>query len=397
MDLQAPAPPWCNMPRINIACTLLCLCLFGQYVAASTSLLGTRSRWHAVLMRHAMRSVLGSVHPFQDSGAAPSSQSGANALPELMRKIAEKPSWPAHSGSSSLHSESAAGNASNVAALLDRKADVDAKNPEGLTAFQLALSMGHKEVAQLVYKYGGADKDSLQSIHWAVLNGNVDLVSLLLSQGADVNARFKDGSSVLHLAVRNKYTAVVDILLKSKAYVNIQSSNGTTPLHIAAQDGHGMIAFLLIANHAEFDIRDNDGFTPLDRAIAGGQLLLVSLLIKVGARLDSQINYFGIWGTGLHLAAMNGHADVVACLIGAGVPVSSTDGAGRYPLHYAAMGGHADVVGMLLSAGARPLDQDLFQTSALYYAFRAGHDCIVSMFLAHLAGTAVDGEKSPSK
>lgn len=59
--------------------------------------------------------------------------------------------------------------------------------------------------------------------------------------------------------------------------------------------------------------------------------------------------------TALHLAAREGHLEVVAILINAGAETSATTRIGDYtPLHLAGGAGHADVVGALLGAGANP-------------------------------------------
>ena len=59
--------------------------------------------------------------------------------------------------------------------------------------------------------------------------------------------------------------------------------------------------------------------------------------------------------TALHLAAREGHAEIVDVLIGAGAETGATTRIGDYtPLHLAGGAGHAEVVGALLEAGADP-------------------------------------------
>ena len=57
--------------------------------------------------------------------------------------------------------------------------------------------------------------------------------------------------------------------------------------------------------------------------------------------------------TALHMAALEGHADVVSVLLGAGAEVGATTRIGAYtPLHLASQGGHGAVVRALLEKGA---------------------------------------------
>lgn len=54
----------------------------------------------------------------------------------------------------------------------------------------------------------------------------------------------------------------------------------------------------------------------------------------------------------LHLAAWQGHTDVVRLLLDRGADVNACGDGGRTPLHYAAHHGHLEVIDLLLAAGA---------------------------------------------
>jgi ankyrin repeat protein len=49
-------------------------------------------------------------------------------------------------------------------------------------------------------------------LHEASANGNVELVKLLIDNGADVNARSDDGKTPLDFAVEYKRDEIVDLL-----------------------------------------------------------------------------------------------------------------------------------------------------------------------------------------
>ena len=97
-----------------------------------------------------------------------------------------------------------------------------------------------------------------------------------------------------------------------------------------------------------------------------GLLKGVRFLLDAGAR--PELEYYD-GGTALHLAAKNGHSQVVSALVAAGASVDApTGGLGRTPLHLAAAAGHAEAVSVLLQAGASPLIRGRDDSSALQLA-----------------------------
>jgi ankyrin repeat protein len=97
----------------------------------------------------------------------------------------------------------------------------------------------------------------------AALNGDVDLVNLLISKDAEVN---KKGWAPLHYAATNGNDAVVKVLLDHSAYVDAGSPNGTTPLMMAARGGHVSTVKLLLDNGADLNVKNQLGLTALDFA-----------------------------------------------------------------------------------------------------------------------------------
>ena len=87
-------------------------------------------------------------------------------------------------------------------------------------------------------------------LHCATTCNNVELVELLLSRRADVDARDGDGDSPLHLAADVR---IFRLLLAAGASVDTTNKNGRTPLHneteYADSDGdHGILRLLLEAD-----------------------------------------------------------------------------------------------------------------------------------------------------
>ena len=68
------------------------------------------------------------------------------------------------------------------------------------------------------------------------MNNATNTAEVLLKNGADVNAKNKDGDTPLHHAARNSNYNTVEVLLKNGADVNAKNKNGDTPLHWAEKE-----------------------------------------------------------------------------------------------------------------------------------------------------------------
>jgi ankyrin repeat protein len=85
---------------------------------------------------------------------------------------------------------------------------------------------------------------------------------------------------------------------------------------------------------------------------------------------------------GLHIAAINGNAQIVAILIKAGAQIDIKDPLGDTPLFYAADRGEPDICKMLLDAGASPEAQNRSGVTPLMTAARRGNTEVVRLLLA---------------
>ena len=114
------------------------------------------------------------------------------------------------------------------------------------------------------------DWNGMTPLHEAASNYNVEIVRLLLQNGADVNAKSKGGYIPLHYAVIDGRTDIFDILhllVENGADLEAQSSNGGRALHSAAYHGHlPFIQELISRYHVDINARTNDGDTALTLA-----------------------------------------------------------------------------------------------------------------------------------
>jgi ankyrin repeat protein len=100
----------------------------------------------------------------------------------------------------------------------------------------------------------------------------VDVAQWLLSIGVDANAQEDDHRTPLHFAVANGRLELVQILLGHGADVNAAAGrDNRTPLHKASERGHVNIVQLLIQNGADVYARDESQSTPLHLASSKGE------------------------------------------------------------------------------------------------------------------------------
>lgn len=85
-------------------------------------------------------------------------------------------------------------------------------------------------------------------LHEAVLNGDLDILSLLIDHGAQTNIQDNSGSTPLHWAAKLGHESVVSLLLRQQSAPTMLDANaeGLTPLRLAIRNGHGRIVKMLL-------------------------------------------------------------------------------------------------------------------------------------------------------
>jgi serine/threonine-protein phosphatase 6 regulatory ankyrin repeat subunit B len=109
------------------------------------------------------------------------------------------------------------------------------------------------------------------ALTWAAHAGHSDMVELLLDRGADIDAKDGYHMSALIQAAAEKHRDVVELLLKKRASTEGQDkANGMTALMWAvANEGSKEIVEMLLEHGADFEVEDNEGETALMQAEHG--------------------------------------------------------------------------------------------------------------------------------
>ncbi|NWZ46671.1 CSKI2 protein, partial [Haliaeetus albicilla] len=213
------------------------------------------------------------------------------------------------------------------------------------------------------------DADGFSALHHAALGGSLDLISLLLEAQATVDIKDSNGMRPLHYAAWQGRVEPVRVLLRASASVNMASLDGQIPLHLSAQYGHYEVSEMLLQHQSNPCLINKAKKTPLDLACEFGRLKVAQLLLNSHlcvALLEGQSkdatdpNYT----TPLHLAAKNGHKEIIRQLLKAGIEINKQTKTGT-ALHEAALYGKTEVVRLLLEGGVDVNIRNTYNQTAL--------------------------------
>ncbi|XP_064482060.1 uncharacterized protein LOC135394918 [Ornithodoros turicata] len=202
-------------------------------------------------------------------------------------------------GMTALHMAAAAGHESVVRMLLN-SSGVQADEPtvqEGMYPLHLAAQGGHVAVASLLLSRATSqlhcvDKTGRTPLHVAAANGKREMVGLLHSQGAEINAADNMGWTALHFAARHGYLGVVKILVENGAYAKAITKDGKVALCLAAAEGHyDIISYLLKKDHDTTDLMDDKHFL-IDLMVSGKvhqNRPMVDFILASNAPIDTAV------------------------------------------------------------------------------------------------------------
>ncbi|PMD61429.1 ankyrin, partial [Hyaloscypha bicolor E] len=145
----------------------------------------------------------------------------------------------------------------------------------------------------------------------------------------------------------NGHVEVVRLLLDQGADVIVADKHGWTPLISAASNGKvDVVKLLLAVDRVEPDLKDRTGRTPLFYAAKNGNKAIIELLLAINrVDVDSR-DYYN--STPLSIAARMGHGDVVALFLTKGHALNIEDNFGRTPLWWAKKNGYLEIADLLL-------------------------------------------------
>ncbi|HEX6162340.1 MAG TPA: ankyrin repeat domain-containing protein [Vicinamibacterales bacterium] len=152
-----------------------------------------------------------------------------------------------------------------------------------------AAARGDRDAVKALLKnaadVNAAQGDGMTALHWASMNGDLELAQMLIYAGANVRATTRLGTyTPLYLASQQGHAGVVQALLKAGGDVKAGTPNGTTPLMVAAVSGNVDAVRALVEAGADVNGKDGvRGQTPLMYAAASNRAAVIEYLASKGA------------------------------------------------------------------------------------------------------------------
>jgi ankyrin repeat protein len=254
-----------------------------------------------------------------------------------------------------------------VRAALARKADVNAAQVDGTTALHWAAERDDVELAELLLTVGARvsarTREGVTPLQLAAINGSARMLGRLIRSGADPNAPLTPaGDTALMLASRTGDTGAIRLLLEARADVNAEESwGGTTALMWAVAQRHAEAARMLIAAAADVNARSHYVAAANGRGFEGRT--------PVASRTEENVEEFASgWLTPLMFAARDGGLELVRVLVGAGADVDAVAGDGKTALALAIFNGNYDVASFLVDRKADVNKADAQRFTPLFWA-----------------------------
>ncbi len=265
--------------------------------------------------------------------------------------------------------------------LASESPDLLRRSSDGETPLQRAVVRGWKPVVEYLLDLGVppdvvVDKeDRGTALHRVARAGNLELATLLLDRGADVNVRGNSRETPLHCAVRAGHRAMAELLIQRGAALDLQTEPavgraysgwegeyyGNTPLHLAAYYGLPTLVDLLVQRGASVYSLNRNGLSPLFAAVVGRQddcvarLLAAGSPVNVNALVSLRIgnNPTRVSVNPVQWAAYESEHELLKRLLESGGSPYTRIAAGPTLLHWAAYRGDDSLAELLLAAGAQ--------------------------------------------
>jgi ankyrin repeat protein len=267
--------------------------------------------------------------------------------------------------------------------------DVIAASSEGNADELRRLLQSNRKLSRAQYWY-------TQPLHFAVRDGHLEAVKLLIQAGADPEWNGMYDGSLIEMALDRGYTEIARLLEDARQRAGRVAPDEDLPIHQAAQsDDVKRVRRMLDADPSLLERGDRIGGSPLHRAVIGSARQVIGLLLDRGANIHAfhstsrgggggwcatgvQAIDLAIWGWNL-LAWAKGDVKTARLLVARGAEhdltvasaLGDTDRVkailaenpsairdlranGRRPLSAAVEFRHDAIVTLLLDAGADP-------------------------------------------
>jgi ankyrin repeat protein/uncharacterized protein YegL len=287
---------------------------------------------------------------------------------------------------------------------LDRKEDED--DTEITWPLFIACEKGDVNLFTQIMRYCSKElsvdrqnKKGCYCLWIAACNKHVDIVTQLLSRGADPNMVNIKGENSIVPACQKSAVRVVEVLLIAHARLDLYDKKRDNPFLLCCRTGQSVILemFLQRLNPDELkeihnQIADIDGFNPLLASTELNKLECIKVCHTYHADLEwktAPTNQILPGSTALHLACFYDRLESLKLLIELGADLRATTSVGQYNcMHIAVRRGHGRIIGYLMNYNVDLRDYLLAQKdesgqSPAYYAQISGNEEIYKEYFCN--------------
>ena len=306
--------------------------------------------------------------------------------------------------------------------LLDNGALINCRTNNGVTPLMIAVREGQEDIVELLIKnkclLNLRDDVYESALKIAVVDRKINILKILLQHNPVVDLIDAKGYTPLNIACLNGFTDIVMALVENHANINRQDAFGRVPVMAAARHGHTEVVQFLLEKGADARVVSSEGKTAVQYAQENNHIETINVLQNTGTDLgfafaekenlqqntisaedkckflldiceskkdlhrltelldtNIDIDFKNVNGqTGLLLAVLRGHIEVVNILLSRNANINVKDNYGTTALVHAVQTGSMDLTGKLIESGADLEVRDQFGNDITTIAHENGNE-----------------------
>lgn len=277
-----------------------------------------------------------------------------------------------------------------IKALLDCKANLNARDSQGNTLLHAAIRWNTKNSSILLIASGiDINAHALNgntAIHDAVTLGMTEIVELLITKGANLEVRDVDGNTPFMKAIKTGFIPSIEMLAYNGADPFTRNTKGDTPLHLAVSEERYDLVNMLLRMGASIHARNTRNVTPFRLSLSQSPRMVSGLLTK--DRINSPDD---LGNSALHIALQEKTSPYnIRAIIDQGIRINTVDNNGRSPLRLALDLDMPETAKILADAGSDPFLPAVDSKTSADLALAKGEDYVRALF----SGKAINAKDS---